>query len=440
MFSCISNLRINMVVENVSQSRVKVVFDVTAAEFDAALDAAFEVVNKDVKIDGFRKGKATKPMFLKKFGVESLFDEALNVIFNNKVKEIYEDKELTQKQVGQFIPAIEGEDKLEVGKDFKVSLSFDIMPEFELPQYKGLKVAKPQFEATPEEVTAEIKALAKAKAEVKVKEDGVVNNGDIAKFDFVGSVDGVEFEGGSAKDYELTIGSGQFIPGFEEQMVGMKKGETKDVNVTFPAEYHAADLAGKAAVFKVTINEVKEEILPEITDEFVLSLGLEGINTVEELKTSKTNEINEKKKVSERDKEVDTLINMILDAANVEVPESMVEERFNQTKAQYENQAKMYNIPFETFLSFMGTTPEQFETSLKTQAKRNALFNVVMSKLIEVEKLAPSKEEIEARAQKDVESSKMTVEQLIQNNFGNYYSELAYDKVIDLIVSNAIEE
>lgn len=429
-----------MVVENVSQSRVKVVFDVTAAEFDAALDQAFEVVNKDVKIDGFRKGKATKAMFLKKFGVESLYDEALNVVFNNKVKEIYDDKDLIAKQVGQFVPGIEGEEKIEQGKDFKVSLSFDVMPEFELPQYKGLKVAKPNFEATDEEVTAEIMTLARAKATVNTKAEQVISSGDIAKFDFVGSVDGVEFEGGSAKDYELTIGSGQFIPGFEDQMIGMKAGETKDVNVTFPTEYHSADLAGKAAVFKVTVNEVKEEILPEITDEFVAGLKLDGISTVAQLKEAKKNEIADKKKVSEKDKEVDTLINMILDAAKVEVPASMVEERYNQTKAQYENQAKMYNIPFETFLSFMGTTVEQFEASLKTQAEKNALFNVVMTKLIEVEKLAPTKEEIEARAQKDVESSKLTVEQLIQNNFGNYYSELAYNKVIDLIVANAIEE
>ncbi|MGM9970835.1 MAG: trigger factor [Anaeroplasmataceae bacterium] len=429
-----------MVVENVSQSRVKVVFDVTAAEFDKALDAAFEVVNKDVKIDGFRKGKATKAVFLKKFGVESLFDEALNVIFNEKVREIYEDKDLAAKQVGQFIPGIEGEDKLEQGKDFKVSLSFDVMPEFELPQYKGLKVAKPNYEVSDNEVVAEIKNLAKAKATVEVKKDQVINSGDIAKFDFVGTVDGVEFEGGKAKDYELTIGSGQFIPGFEDQMIGMKKGETKDVNVTFPTEYHAADLAGKAAVFKVTVNEVKEEILPEITDEFVSSLNLEGIKTVEELKASKAAELAEKKKVSEKDKEVDTLINMILDAAKVDVPQSMVDERFNETKAQYENQAKMYNIPFETFLSFMGATPEQFETTLKTQAQRSALFNVVMSKLIEVEHLEPTKEEIEARAAKDVEASKLTVEQLVQNNVAKYYSEIAYNKVIDLIVSNAIEE
>ena len=426
-------------IENLSQSRVKVTFDVTKEEFEVALDKAFEVVNKDVKIDGFRKGKATKAMFLKKYGVESLYDEALNVVFNDKVKEIYDNKELAEKIVGQFMPNIETKD-FGQGKDFKVSLSFDVMPEFELPQYKGLEVAKPVYEATEEEIIAQVKNIAKAHAKVEVKAEQVINSGDIAKFDFVGKVDGVEFQGGSAKDYELQIGSGQFIPGFEDQMIGMKKDETKDLNVKFPENYQAKDLAGKDAVFTVTVHEIKEEILPEITDDFVASLNLEGVKTVDELKAQKAKEIEEGKKTSEKDKEVDTLINMILDAANVDVPQSMIDERYNQMKSQYEQQAKMYNIPFETFLSFMGTTVEQFEDITKKQAQRNALFNVVMQKIIEVEKLEPTKEEIEARALKDVESSKMTKEQLIQKNLGSYYSELAYNKVIDLIVSNAVEK
>lgn len=429
----------NLNVVKVSDSRSKVVFKVTAAEFDVALDKAFEIVNKDVKIDGFRKGKATKAMFLKRFGVESLYEEALNQLFNDKVKEIYEDKEVSSKIISQFIPAVETKD-IAQGKDLEISLAFDVVPEFELPKYKGIEVAKPVYEATDIEIVDAVKAVAKSHSTVEVKAEQVISSGDIAKFDFTGKVDGVEFEGGSAKDYELQIGSGQFIPGFEDQMVGMKKDETKDLNVKFPENYQVESLKGKDAVFTVTVHEVKEEKIPDITDEFVASLKLEGINTVDELKASKKAEIEEHKKTSEKDKEVDTIINTILDNTKVEVPASMVEERYNQMKSQYEQQAKMYNIPFETFLSFMGTTLEQFEENVKAQAHRNALFNLVMQKIIEVEKLDPTKEEIEERALKDVESSKLTKEQLISQNLNAYYSEIAYNKLIDLLVSNAVEK
>lgn len=430
-----------MKVENISKSRVKVVFDVTADEFDKALDDAFTTVNKNVKMDGFRKGAAPKGIFIKKFGIESLYEEALNVIFNAKAREVYAEKDLANKMVGQFMPNVEmtGDEKLEQGKDFKVSLTFDVMPEFELPQYKGLEVAKPVYEATEVEVAAAIKEMAKAQGKTEVKKDQVINSGDIAKFDFVGSVDGVEFQGGSAKDYELQIGSGQFIPGFEDQMIGMKAGETKDLNVTFPEQYQAKELAGKAAVFKVTVNEVKEEVLPEINDEFVATLKIEGVNNVEELKAYEKKEIEAQKAISEKDKEVDTLINKILDSADIDLPEALVEDRYNAMRSQYENQAKQYGIPFETFLQFMGTTLAQFEDITKKQAANNVKFSLIMSKLIEVEKLEPSKEELQARAEKDVEASKLTVDQLLEKNVANYYNELVYNKAIDLIVKNAKE-
>lgn len=428
----------NLNVVKVSDSRQKVVFSVSAAEFDVALDKAFEIVNKDVKIDGFRKGKASKQMFLNKFGVESLYEEALNQLFNDKAREIYADEEVAKKVISQFTPEVESKD-FGQGKDFEISLSFDVIPDFQLPKYKGVEVAKPVYEATEEEIIAAVKAVAKAHSTTQVK-DGAISSGDIAKFDFEGKVDGVAFEGGSAKDYELQIGSGQFIPGFEDQMIGMKKDETKDLNVKFPENYQAENLAGKDAVFSVTVHEIKEEIIPDITDDFVKSLKLEGIESVDALKASKKTEIEDKKKTTEKDKEVDTIINTILDNAKVEVPQSMITERYNQMRSQYENQAKMYNIPFETFLSFMGTDEKTFEENVKKQAERNALFNIVMQKIIEVEKLDPTKEEIEARALKDVETSKLTKEQLIQQNLNSYYSEIAYNKLIDLLVSNAVEK
>ena len=204
-----------MKLENLEHSRVKATFTVTADEFEKALDQAFTTVVKNVKIDGFRQGKCPRSLFEKKFGVESLYDEALNVVFNNKVGEVYADQEVAQKICGQFTPAIETKD-FERGKDFEVSLSFDVLPEVKLAAYKGLEVKKQVLEASEEEITAAINSDLKAHSTLNVKADQTIALHDTAKFDFVGTVDGVEFEGGSATDYELEIGSGQFIPGFEE--------------------------------------------------------------------------------------------------------------------------------------------------------------------------------------------------------------------------------
>ncbi len=427
-----------MKVENVSKSHIKVLFEVKAEDFDKALDQAFEKVNANVTIQGFRKGHAPKAKFIATYGYEALYQDALDVVFNEKAMEIYNDKDLSAKIISQLQPNVESKD-FGKGKDFEVSLSFDIVPEFELPQYKGVEVAKPVFEATEEEVNNAVNDVLKAHSTIEVKAEQVLAKGDIAKFDFVGKVDGVEFQGGSAKDYELEIGSNQFIPGFEDQMVGMKKDEVKDVNVTFPENYGEKSLAGKPAVFTCTLHEVKEQKLPELNDEFVAGLKLDGVNTVEELKASKKNEIEDRKKTSEKDKEVDTLINKIIDAAEIDVPQSMIDERVNQMKSQYENQAKMYNIPFETFLSFMGLTVEQFNDVTSREALKSAKFNLIAQKIIETEKLEPSKEELEERAKKDVEASKLTVEELVKQNAPKYYNELVYNKLVDLIVSNAKE-
>ena len=427
----------DMVTEKLEHSRIKATFEVTAEEFDKALDKAFEKCNAKVTIKGFRQGKAPRSAYEKNFGVESLYDDALNFILNDKAAEIYANQELAKEIVGQFEPAIESEERIEKGKGFVVSLTFDVYPEVNLPQYKGIEVSAQQLEATEAEVEDAVKAVIKKDASMQVKDEQVISKGDYATFDFVGSVDGVEFPGGKADNYELQIGSGQFIPGFEDQMIGMKAEETKDVNVTFPENYGEASLAGKAAVFKVTVHEVKEEVYPELTDEYVAGLNIEGVTTVEELKANKKAEIEAKKAVSEKDRQIDTIINKILDNTVVDMPASLNEERINQIRSQYEQQAKMYNIPFETFLSLMNITKERFEEETEKQGKRQALFNVVFSKLVEVENLAPSKEELDAKAEADAAAQNSTKEAMLQQNIGRYYSDLAYNKMVELLLSEA---
>lgn len=426
-----------MNIEKLEHSRRKVTFDVTVEEFNKALDESFEKNNAKVTIKGFRAGKAPRHVFEKTYGVESLYDEALNIILNNKAQELYSDKEIAKEIVGQLEPNYESEDKLEVGKPFKVSLSFDVYPEVNLPQYKGVEVKAADLEITDENVDNAIKSLMSKDATMQPKAEQVIESMDYATFDFVGTVDGVEFPGGKAENYELQIGSGQFIPGFEDQMIGMKSEETKDVNVTFPENYQEKSLAGKPAVFKVTVHEVKTKVYPELNDEYVKGLKIEGVETVDALKASKKEELAKNRAEAEKNRQVDEIINKILDNAVIDMPKSLIDERVNQIRSQYENQAKMYNIPFETFLGLMNINKEKFDEDTLTQGTRQALFNVVASKIIEVENLTPTKEELEEVAAKDAEKSELTKEQLLEKNMPRYYSDLAYKKLVDLLLNNS---
>lgn len=431
------SIRSDMTVEKLEHSRKKVVFDVLPEEFESALDKAFEKCNAKVTIKGFRAGKAPRSVYEKTYGVESLYDEALNVVLNNKAQEIYADETLAKEIVGQFEPDFESDEKLERGKAFKISLSFDVYPEVSLPQYKGVECVKADLVVTDEEVDNAIKQLMNSDASMQVKENQVIESGDTANFDFVGSVDGVEFEGGKAENYELEIGSGQFIPGFEDQMIGMKADEVKDINVVFPENYGEKSLAGKPAVFKVTVHEVKNKVYPELNDEYVKNKNLKDIETVEAWKASKKAELEVSKARNEKDRQVDEIINTILDNSIVDMPKSLEEERVNQIRNQYIQQAQMYNIPFETFLGLMNITKERFDEDTLKQGQRQALFNVVISKIIEVENLTPSKEDLEAKALEDAQAQNSTKEIMLKNNAQRYYSDIAYNRVIDLLLSNA---
>jgi len=427
-----------MIKEKIANSRLKLTFDVTADEFEKALDKAFEEENAKVTIPGFRKGKAPRSMFEKTYGVESLFATACDVILNDKVQEAIKDEEVTKNAIGNFEPLIE--EKVERNKDFKISLVIDVYPEVNLPEYKGIEVKKQDLTVSDEEVKKAVQALAKKDATMEVKKDGVIEKGDYATFDFVGSIDGKEFEGGKADNYELQIGSGQFIPGFEDQMIGMKSEEVKDVKVTFPENYGQKDLAGKPAVFKVTVHEIKVEKFPEFTDEYVQGLKIDGVSNLKELNLKKKTELEDAKKVSEKDRQADELINKILDAAKVDMPKTLVEQRFQAIKNQYENQAKMYNIPFEMFLQYMmQATVEQFEDIARRNASRQALFDVICGKIIEVENLAPTKEEIEAKAEEEAKATKKTKDEVLKDNYSAYFNNLAYTKLIDFLLANAKE-
>lgn len=422
-----------MTTEKLDHSRMKATFDITKEEFETALDYSFNKNNAKVTIKGFRKGKAPRDIFEKHYGVESLYEDALDYILNNKLMEIYKDETLGKQIVGGIYPELDKDTKIERGVDFKISIVFDVRPEFNLPLYKGVEVKEADTTVTTEDVDNAINNLLRPKAKKEAKEDKTIALGDYATFDFKGYLNDEAFEGGEAHDYELKIGSNQFIPGFETQMVGMKEGETKDVVVTFPENYQAADLAGKEAKFVVTVHKVSKEILPELNDDFVKTLNIKDVNTVDELKAYKEKELKERKEEAEKNRQTNELINKIIDNTVIDMPESLINDRVEAFRNQYRQQAKMYNIPFDTFLSLMGIDNEKFETETYNQGKRNAIFSEVMSKIIEEEKLAPTDEEIKA----DLGITDENKKKVTQQEFEQCFSRLAYNNLVKFLLDNA---
>ena len=416
---------------------MKVTCDVTKEEFEKALDKSFEINNAKVTIQGFRKGKAPRSVFEKHYGVEALYQEALNVVIDNKIREVLADTKLAEQICSQFEPDID--DKIERGKDFKLYLSFDVLPEVKLPNYKGIEIKKQVLTATDEEVENAVKAVAKKDATKELKAEQVIAKGDYATFDFVGKVDGKEFEGGKADNYELQIGSGQFIPGFEDQMIGMKAEETKDVNVKFPENYGAPNLAGKDATFTVTVHEIKEEKFPEINDEYVVNQKIENVKTVEELKALKKKELEDAKAISEKDRQTNEVCQYLVKNVVVDMPASLPLQKANELKQRFEMQAKQYNIPFETYLQLMNLTTEEFDKRINEQATDQVLFQLCAAEIIEAEKLAATKEQVEAKAKEVAEATKKKYEEVLKNNYYAYENQITYDNLIKFLLDNAKE-
>ena len=422
-----------MTYEKLEHSQIKATFEVTAEEFNQALEEAFVICNEKVTIKGFRKGKAPKSVYLKNYGVESLYADAIDVVVGKKMREeliVNEAIQIASQPMLDLDYASVAENQ-----GFTFTLTFDTFPEVTLGQYKGIEVIAMDNEPTLDEIANETNRLLKDKVVVETKEDGVIANGDLAVFDFVGSVDGVEFPGGKAENYELKIGSGQFIPGFEEQMVGMQAGTEKDITVTFPENYGEKSLAGKEAVFHITLHEVKAEKLPELTDELVKELNSTDVNTVEEFHNHvKTSLTTRKTNYNNR-----TLENQVIEAAvnnaTLDLPRSFIKEREASLRSQAEAQAKQYNIPFEMFLQFSGVTLEAFNEQCHEEALRQVKSELVLDEIAKVENLLPTDEEINEAVQNYATSAKMSVKD-VEKRIGKaaFAANIAANKAIKCIL------
>jgi trigger factor len=360
---------------------------------------------KDVEVKGFRKGHVPFSIFEKKYGVETLYEDALNHVLSHKYQEVLADT--THEVVSD--PEIDLDYK-KVNRDnpFEVSLVFDVKPDVTLGDYKGLEATYLKTSVKGSDVELELQNMLKKDGTLEPKE-GELLVGDTAIFDFEGFLEGKPFEGGKAENYELEIGSNQFIPGFEEQMVGMTPGEEKDLHVTFPENYQAENLKGKAVVFKVKLHDIKTKKPAELNDTWVEGLKREE-KTVDTLKEALKKELKDKKERSAKQQFENDIITKVLDGVTVDIPKSMIKKEAQGQIEQIKNQAKQYNIPYEQFLQFSGMTPEMFEKQAETDAASRVKMNLVFEAVAHAEKLEVSDEKIDTEYKNLAEKHKLELD------------------------------
>ena len=423
-------------VEKLEGSKAKLEVVLTKEEFNEKYEKAFDKVIKDVEIKGFRKGKVPRQMYVKRFGEGAILQEAIDIALN----ETYYTAVTSKKVEVVSQPEIDVDfEKLGKDKPFKYTAVVEVYPEVTLGKYYGVEVTKESDEVSEEEVNSHIERELKNNSELEVVEGKPLEKGNTAVFDFTGYVDGVEFEGGKDENYSLEIGSGQFIPGFEDQMVGMNAEEEKDINVTFPEQYQAENLAGKPAVFKVKLHEIKQRVLPELNDDFVKGLELENVNTVEEYKNHIKDVLGIDKKEANENKFTDDVLQAVCNEAKVDIPLAMVENKLGQMVSQIENQAKAYGITADQLLSFQGTTLEQYKEMMKPAAERYVLESVVLDAVKKAEKVKLVKADYDKYYKVLAKQYNQTLEQITvslpKENVKDYFMTL---KTIDLLKENAV--
>lgn len=362
-------------------------------EWQDALNQAFKKANKTAKIDGFRPEKAPKDVFLKKYGIGVLFEEAAEILLEDAYKKVMEDNKDLQ-IVAQ--PRVEINSVTEDAIEYKFVLV--TKPEVELGKYNGFNIKKEEVTVTDEEVDEALINMRKRYTE-NVNKDGKVEDGDIAVIDFEGFDNGVPFEGGKGEDYSLKIGSNTFIPGFEEQIIGMSRGEEKDINVTFPEDYHSENLKGKPVVFKVKVKEVQEVKLPELDKDFFEDLGMEGIEDAESLKKQLKENIEARKTQEVENKYIDELLEAAAGETKVSIPHIMIHDELDRMLKQYEERLKMQGITLEMFYQFTNSDEKALKDQLHGEAEKNVKYRLMLEAIAEKENIQISDEEASKEAE-----------------------------------------
>ncbi|MGE7021031.1 trigger factor [Solibacillus cecembensis] len=407
---------------------------VAAVEVDKAIDGAFKKVVKQINVPGFRKGKMPRPMFEKMYGVEALYQDALEIVINSSYPTALDESGVEPVD----FPEIAGTENFAKGTDFTYTATVTVKPEPKLGEYKGLEVTKLSVEVTDEEVEAQITAQLAKKAELEIKEDEAIVDGDTAVIDFDGFVGEEAFEGGKGEDYALEIGSGSFIPGFEEQLVGAKSGETKDVMVTFPAEYHAEELAGKEAKFVVAIKEVKTKVLPELNDAFAKEIDPE-VETVDALR-AKIKETTAAQKEAESEGSLrDELVEKAAENAEVDVPKGMINTEVDRMIQEFGQRLQSQGMNLELYYQFSGQNEQALREQMATDAESRVRVSLVLEAIGQAENIAVTEEDINAEVEKMSAQFGMTNEQILTALGGTSVLEndIRTQKTVELLVENA---
>lgn len=365
----------------------EILIKIEGEKWQNAIDKAYEKASKNTKIDGFRKGKAPKDVFLKKYGEHALYADAADLVLEDAYMSV-----ITENKDLELVARPEVELKKLDENGVHLNFVLTLKPEVKLGKYKDLGVKKEKAKVTKKEIEDAISAMRNRYAENVVKE-GEIANGDIAVIDFEGFKDGEAFEGGKAENYSLTIGSNTFIPGFEENLIGLKSGDEKDIELTFPKDYHAEDLKGKKVVFKVKVHEVKEIKIPELNEEFFEDLAFEGVNSKESLEATVKENILAQKEVNIENEYVDKLLDAAAKNVEVEIPEVMIEDELDRMISQYEEHLKMQGLTLEQFYQFTQSDESALRNEMKEEANKRVIYRLMLEEIVKAEKIEISEDE-----------------------------------------------
>jgi len=422
--------------EKIEKNRGVLTVEVEAEKFSAALDKAFKKVVNKVTVPGFRKGKVPRAIFEKRFGVESLYQDAVDILLPEAYSEAVKESGITPVDT----PEINIE-QIEKGQPFKFTATVDVKPEVELGEYKGIEVEDQAVFVSEEDVNAELKKMQERHAELVVLEEGeAAQEGDTAIIDFEGFKDGVAFPGGKGENHSLVLGSGSFIPGFEEQVIGMKKGEEKEINVTFPEEYHSEELAGQPAVFKVKVNDIKRKVLPELDDEFAKDVS--EFDTLDELKKDIEATLL-KRKEEERKRYIEnTVVAKAAEAAQVEIPQGMIRAEVDNMLRDYDLRLRQQGLNLELYYQFTGQTEEDLREQMKTDAETRVRNFLVLEAIAKAENLTVSDEEFEAELAKLAEMYQRSVDEIraiftANGTIDDLRADLLTRKSVQFLVDNS---
>lgn len=423
-------------VEKLEKNMAKLTIEVSAEELEKALETAYQKNKNKMSIPGFRKGKVPRNMIEKMYGPAVFYEDAANELIPDAYEKAVEEceEEIVSSPTIDVV-------QIEKGKPFIFTAEVALKPEVTLGKYKGVKVEKTEVEVTEEEIDAQIEKERENSARTITVTDRPVKDGDITTLDFEGFVDGVPFEGGKGGDYPLTIGSGSFIPGFEEQLIGAEIGKETEVNVTFPEDYHSADLAGRAAVFKCTVKEIKEKELPELDDEFASEVST--FDTLAEYREDVKKTLTQQKADAAKSAKEEAVIEAVVEDAKMEIPDAMLETEQRQMVDEFAQRMQMQGLTMEQYMQFTGTNPQMLLEQAKPQALKRIQSRLVLEAVAKEENLAADDAEFEAEIKDMAEKYQMEPDK-IKDMLGErgkkqVLEDLAIRKAVDFLVENAKE-